>query len=113
MISVVITEVIQFFILAIASFAVGIIAMMKVAPETLRRVVPAGWDNLFFGWHLNLDWSVLLPAATAKIAEDKYELFGFFIMMLLFKGILIRRQGLRPTTTCSAFFPRSLRAKPR
>src|SRR5208337_1759903 len=48
MISVVITEVIQFLILAIASFAVGIIAMMKVAPETLRRVVPAGWDNLFF-----------------------------------------------------------------
>ena len=96
MISVVITEVIQFFILAIASFAVGIIAMMKVAPETLRRVVPAGWDNLFFGWHLNLDWSVLLPAATAKIAEDKYELFGFFIMMLLFKGILISAAGPAP-----------------
>ena len=96
MISVVITEVIQFFILAIASFAVGIIAMMKVAPDTLRRVVPAGWDNLFFGWHLNLDWSVLLPAATAKIAEDKYELFGFFIMMLLFKGILISAAGPAP-----------------
>ena len=96
MISVVITEVIQFFILAIASFAVGIIAMMKVAPETLRRVVPAGWDNLFFGWHLNLDWSVLLPAATAKIAEDKYELLGFFIMMLLFKGILISAAGPAP-----------------
>ena len=96
MISVVITEVIQFLILAIASFAVGIIAMMKVAPETLRRVVPAGWDNLFFGWHLNLDWSVLLPAATAKIAEDKYELFGFFVMMLLFKGILISAAGPAP-----------------
>ena len=37
MISVVITEVVQFCILSIASFAVGIIAMMKVAPETLHR----------------------------------------------------------------------------
>ena len=35
----------------------------KVAPEMLHRVVPAGWDNIFFGWHLNLDWSTLLPAA--------------------------------------------------
>ena len=34
MISVVITEVMQFIILSIASFAVGIIAMLKVAPDT-------------------------------------------------------------------------------
>jgi Na+/proline symporter len=96
MISVVITEVVQFFILAIASFAVGIIAMMKVSPETLHKVVPAGWDNLFFSWHLGLDWTTLLPAATAKIAEDKYELFGFFVMMLLFKGVLISAAGPAP-----------------
>src|SRR5271157_3059365 len=70
MISVVITEVIQFCILSVASFAVGIIAMAKVAPETLHRMVPAGWDNVFFGWHLNLDWSSLLPSATDKIAKD-------------------------------------------
>jgi Na+/proline symporter len=96
MISVVITEVVQFFILAIASFAVGIIAMMKVSPETLHKVVPAGWDNIFFGWHLGLDWTTFLPAATAKIAADKYELFGFFVMMLLFKGVLISAAGPAP-----------------
>jgi solute:Na+ symporter, SSS family len=96
MVSVVITEVVQFIILAIASFAVGVIAMMKVAPGTLHKLVPAGWDNVFFGWHLNLDWSTLLPAATAKIAEDKYELFGFFVMMLLFKGVLISAAGPAP-----------------
>ena len=96
MVSVVITEVVQFFILAIASFAVGVIAMLKVAPGTLHKLVPAGWDNVFFGWHLNLDWSTLLPAATAKIAEDKYELFGFFVMMLLFKGVLISAAGPAP-----------------
>ena len=96
MISVVITEVVQFCILAIASFAVGIIAMLRVAPGTLHRMVPAGWDNLFFGWHLNLDWSTLLPAASTKIARDGYGIFGFFVMMLLFKGVLISAAGPAP-----------------
>jgi solute:Na+ symporter, SSS family len=96
MFSVVITEVIQFCILSIASLAVGIIAMMKVAPGTLHQFVPAGWDNVFFGWHLGLDWSTLLPAATTKISQDGYELFGFFVMMLFFKGVLISAAGPAP-----------------
>ncbi len=96
MFSVVITEVIQFCILSVASFAVGIIAMMKVAPDVLARHIPAGWDQLFFGWHLNLDWSKLMPAADTKIVEDGYGLFGFFVMMLLFKGILISMAGPAP-----------------
>lgn len=96
MISVVITEVVQFFILSIASFAVGFIAMAKVSPEMFHRVVPAGWDNIFFGWHLNLDWSTLLPAASEKIHQDGYGLFGFFVVMLLFKGIPISAAGPAP-----------------
>jgi SSS family solute:Na+ symporter len=96
MISVVITEVVQFFILSIASFSVGIIAMSKVAPDMLHRVVPVGWDNIFFGWQLNLDWSTLLPAATTKVAQDGYGLFGFFVVMLLFKGIPISAAGPAP-----------------
>ena len=96
MISVVITEVVQFVILAIASFAVGVIAMVKVAPDTLHKMVPAGWDHLFFGWDLNLDWSTLLPSASGKIAQDGYGLFGFFVMMLLFKGVLISAAGPAP-----------------
>jgi Na+/proline symporter len=96
MFSVVITEVIQFCILSIASFAVGIIAMAKVAPGTLQHFVPAGWDQIFFGWHLNLDWSSLIASANAKIAEDGYGIFGFFVMMLLFKGVLISMAGPAP-----------------
>ena len=96
MFSVVITEVLQFFILSIASFAVGIIAMSKVAPATLRQFTPAGWDNIFFGWHLNLDWSALVPSANDRIAQDGYGLFGFFVMMLLFKGILVSAAGPAP-----------------
>ena len=96
MFSVVITEVIQFCILSIASFAVGIIAMAKVAPGTLQHFVPAGWDQIFFGWKLNLDWSALITSANAKIAEDGYGIFGFFVMMLFFKGVLISMAGPAP-----------------
>jgi SSS family solute:Na+ symporter len=96
MISVVITEVMQFIILSIASFAVGIIAMLKVGPDTLHRMVPVGWDQLFFGWRLNLDWSTLLPSASDKIAQDGYGLFGFFVMMLFFKGALVSASGPAP-----------------
>lgn len=96
MISVVITEVVQFCVLSVASFAVGIIAMRRVAPEMLHKVVPAGWDNVFFGWHLNLDWSTLIPATSTRIAQDGYGLFGFFVMMLLFKGVLISAAGPAP-----------------
>ncbi|MGB8028125.1 MAG: sodium:solute symporter family protein [Terracidiphilus sp.] len=96
MISVVITEVVQFCVLSIASFAVGIIAMRRVAPDVLHKVVPAGWDNVFFGWHLNLDWSALIPATSTRIAQDGYGLFGFFVMMLFFKGVLISAAGPAP-----------------
>ena len=96
MFSVVITEVIQFCILSIASFAVGIIAMRKVSPGMLQRVVPAGWDQIFFGWNLHLDWSNLIASANAKIVDDGYGIFGFFVMMLLFKGVLISMAGPAP-----------------
>jgi len=96
MFSVVITEVLQFCILSVASFAVGIIAMIKVAPGTLQHFIPAGWENIFFGWHLNMDWSNLVPSANTKVMQDGYGLFGFFVMMLLFKGILISAAGPAP-----------------
>ena len=96
MFSVVVTEVIQFCILSIASVAIGIIAMVRVAPEALRRVVPAGWENLFFGWHLDLDWSSLIQAVNIKIQQDGYSLFGIFFMMLLFKGFLVSLAGPAP-----------------
>ena len=96
MFSVVITEVLQFCLLSIASIAVGIIAIARVAPEALRKAVPAGWDDIFFDWHLTLDWSTLLPAVNAKIAEDGYSIFGYFFMMMLFKGILVSAAGPAP-----------------
>ncbi len=88
MFSVVFTELLQFAIMTIASVAVGIIAMNAVSPDLLAKHVPADWNNLFFGWKLNLDWGQLLPAANAKIAADGWAYFGPFFMMMLFKGWL-------------------------
>ena len=96
MFSVVITEVLQFCLLSIASIAIGIIAMARVSPEALRRAIPAGWDRIFFGWHLNLDWSGLIASVNAKIQEDGYSIFGFFFVMMLFKGILLSIAGPAP-----------------
>jgi Na+/proline symporter len=96
MFSVVITEVLQFCLLSVASLAIGIIAMTRVSPEALRRAVPAGWDQIFFGWHLNLDWSGLIDAVNTKIQTDGYSIFGYFFMMMLFKGVLLSIAGPAP-----------------
>jgi solute:Na+ symporter, SSS family len=95
MFSVVFTEVVQFCILTVASIAIGIIAMIKVTPDLLNKVVPSGWHDLFFGWKLNLDWTSI-PEINNKIATDGYSLFGIFFMMMLFKGILISMAGPAP-----------------
>ena len=95
MFSVVFTEVVQFCILTVASIAIGIIAMVKVAPGMLNQVVPAGWHDLFFGWNLNLNWTTI-PEINNKIASDGYSLFGIFFIMMCFKGILISAAGPAP-----------------
>ncbi len=96
MFSVVITEVLQFCILSVASVAIGIIAISRVSPAALAKVVPAGWDQIWFGWHLNLDWSHLISSVNGKIMEDGYAIFGAFFMMILFKGILLSTAGPAP-----------------
>ena len=96
MFSVVITEVIQFCILSVSSIVLGIIAMRRVSPEMLQRVIPPGWDNPFFGWRLDLEWTPLIPSVQDKIAADGYSLFTIFFMMLLLKGILVSAAGPAP-----------------
>ncbi|MBN1480499.1 Na+:solute symporter [candidate division KSB1 bacterium] len=100
MFSVVFTEVLQFIIMTISSIVVGIIAMRQVSPHVLQTLVPEGWDNLFFGWRLDIDWTNLMPSVMDKIAADDYTLFGglfgAFFMMMLFKGILVSLAGPAP-----------------
>jgi len=96
MMSVVITEFLQFIVLTIASLAVGIIAMNAVTPGMLNAVIPAGWKDIFFGWHLNLNWTGLIDAVNTKIQSDGYSLFSIFFMMMVFKGILVSAAGPAP-----------------
>ncbi|MEL7162073.1 MAG: sodium:solute symporter family protein, partial [Bacteroidota bacterium] len=97
MFSVVFTEVLQFFIMTIACVAVGVIAMNQVSPELLADSIPTGWRDIYFGWELNHDWSDILPNANAYIAEEGYELFTIFFMLVLFKGVLQSMAGPAPT----------------
>ena len=94
--SVVITELIQFGIMTVASISVGIIAMKQVSAAQLVGKVPEGWKDLFFGWDLNLDWTGILDSVNTKIADDGYGLFGCFVMMLVFKGVIVSLAGPAP-----------------
>ncbi len=96
MFSVVITEVIQFLVMTVASIVVGILAMNAVSPEMLSKFIPEGWTNIFFGWRLDLDWTGLIDAVNTKIQSDGYGLFGILFMMVLFKGMLVSSAGPAP-----------------
>ncbi len=103
MFSVVITEVIQYGILTISSIAIGIIAMTQISPDALTAVIPHGWKDIFFGWGLDLDWSTVKADSATKVAafndwikNDGYSMFGFFFIMMLFKGIFVSAAGPAP-----------------
>ncbi|MBN7795056.1 sodium:solute symporter family protein [Parahaliea mediterranea] len=95
--SVVGTEVMQFLVMTVACLIVGVIAFNATTAEQIRAAVPEGWDSLWFGWELGLDWSSLLPAADGRIAEDGYGAFGFLFMLMVFKGIFASLAGPVPS----------------
>ncbi len=96
MYSVVITEVLQFLIMTVASITIGVIVIKMISPEQVNAVIPDGWKSLWFGWELELDWSSLRPEVLSKIKTDGYELFGAFMMMAIFRGILVSIAGPVP-----------------
>jgi SSS family solute:Na+ symporter len=97
MLSVVLTDFVQFVLMTVSSIAIGFIAMSTVGAGALETVTPAGWSELFFGWNAALDWSGLLPAMDARVAgEGIASAFGFFFMVMVFKGILVSMAGTAP-----------------
>jgi Na+/proline symporter len=94
--SVVATEVFQYVIMTISSIAIGLIVFFSVSKADINQVVPQGWDQLFFGWKMDLDWSSTLPLLNEKIATDGYEFIGTLFMMMLFKGIFSSLAGPVP-----------------
>ncbi|MGB2862939.1 MAG: sodium:solute symporter family protein [Sedimentisphaerales bacterium] len=96
MYSVVLTEVLQFAIMTIASITVGVIAIYHVSPEMIDAVVPAGWQNLSFGWRLDLNWSGALDMVQSSITKDGFSLFTVIMMLMLFKGVMASMAGPAP-----------------
>ncbi len=93
MFGVVVTDILQYILMTISAIIIAVIAMDKVSPAMLNTAVPAGWQNILFGWHLNLDWTGIMNSVNAKIASDGYSLFTIFIMMALFKGLFVSLAG--------------------
>lgn len=96
MMSVVATEVFQYIIMTISSIAIAVIAFNAVGNSDIMEVVPEGWDKMFFGWKMDLDWSVSLPQLNDKISSDGFEWIGALFMMMLFKGFFSSLAGPVP-----------------
>lgn len=100
MYSVVITEVLQFLVMTVSCIIIGVVAIRMVSPEQISELVPEGWKSLSFGWRLDLEWTKLSDqvnqALNSKIATDGYELFGIFMMIVIFRGILVSIAGPVP-----------------
>jgi Na+/proline symporter len=87
-------DVIKYIIMVVACISIAIVAMIKLQGRAVH--IPAGWENPFFGWKLNLDWSNIVADANKKIKDDGFSLFGLFFMMMLFKGIFASVAGPAP-----------------
>ncbi len=102
MYSVVMNDLIQLGLIIVAAIGVAVIAIVTIQPQQILAAVPPGWDQLFSGWKLDLDWSRLMPAlherVTAPVANggDGYSLFLLFTGMLFFKGVLVSAAGPTP-----------------
>lgn len=96
MYSVVLTDLAQFVLLTFAAVCVAAIAMTNTSREQILAATPAGWEEIAFGWRLDLDWSEKLDFASQTISAGGYELFSVFIMLALLKGILASIAGPTP-----------------
>lgn len=94
--SIVLGDVVKYLIMTVACISIAVIAMLHLHDGSHTLHTPKGWLSPFFGWHLNLDWSGIIPAANDKIAADGFGVFGFFFMMMLFKGVFASLAGPAP-----------------
>jgi solute:Na+ symporter, SSS family len=92
--SIVIGDLIKYIILTVGCIAVGVMGFVHLHNHMLA--VPEGWRSPFFGRELGLDWSKIISDANKKISEDGFSPFGFFFMMMLFKGVFASLAGPAP-----------------
>lgn len=92
--SIVVGDMVKYGIMTVACIWIGFIAMGHMQGNPLH--VPQGWMSPFFGTHLGLDWSRIIPEVNSKIKSDGYSLFGLFFMMMTFKGFFAALAGPAP-----------------
>jgi SSS family solute:Na+ symporter len=87
----------------VASIIIGIIALGATTGSGILSAVPEGWDRMFFGWRLHLDWATReIPQLNDKLYHpvgaggDGYAIFGLFVLMLFLKGVLVSMAGPTP-----------------
>lgn len=96
MMSVVITEVMQFTILTITSIVIGIIAINKVSPDMIAGILPAGWSSPFFGRTLGIEWTGAMKNVNEAVKGDGYNFFSLIFGMMMIKGVLASLAGPAP-----------------
>lgn len=94
--SIVLGDLIKYSVMTIGCIAIAVIAMIHLHRDGNTLNVPQGWSDPFFGWRLGLDWSGIVTDANKKISKDGFDVFGFFFMMMLFKGIFSAGAGPAP-----------------
>lgn len=87
-------DMIKYAIMTVVCISIAVIAMINLHGQHLN--VPNGWDNPFFGTHLELDWTGIIDDVNKKIESDGYSLFSIFFMMMLFKGVFASLAGPPP-----------------
>ena len=92
--SIVIGDLIKYSVMTVACISIGIIAAIRLHGHSLH--VPDGWLTPFFGRTVGLNWSKIIPDANKKIADDGFNLFSIFFMMMVFKGIFASLAGPAP-----------------
>ena len=92
--SIVLGDFIKYAIMTVGCISIAVIAMIHLDGKTMN--LPQGWNDPFFGWNLNMSWSGIVEDANKKIADDGYNLFGIFFMMMLFKGVFASLAGPAP-----------------
>jgi len=92
--SIVLGDMIKYAIMTVACIAIAIIAITHLNGHVLN--VPRGWDDPFFSWKLDLDWSGIAADANKKIADDGFSLFGLFFGMMIMKGVFASLAGPAP-----------------
>ena len=94
--SIVWADLIHYAIMVFVSVVIAIIAMTALH-HAQSLPVPVGWNNIFFGKELNLDWSAHIPEVNEKIKANGFSPFGYFFALMTAKGILASLAGPVPS----------------